>query len=78
MPYLTSTSAFYGTKIAAKEQLVQQIRRACEQFGFFQLINHAIPTDLQDAVLQHSSEFFNLPLEAKEKYNQGGNYPANN
>lgn len=71
--YLTSTPAFYGTKLAAKEQLVQQIRRASEQFGFFQIINHAVPTELQNAVLQHSSEFFNLPLGTKEKYSKGGN-----
>ncbi|OQE38428.1 hypothetical protein PENCOP_c008G08252 [Penicillium coprophilum] len=52
------------------KDLVDQIKQACEQFGFFQLINHPIPTELQTAVLKHSSEFFNLPLETKEEYNQ--------
>ncbi|KUM57278.1 hypothetical protein ACN42_g9908 [Penicillium freii] len=60
---------FYAND-STKEDLIHQIQQACEQFGFFQLINHPIPTELQTAVLQHSSEFFNLPLETKEKYNQ--------
>jgi isopenicillin N synthase-like dioxygenase len=65
--YLT-LPAFYTND---KKDLINQIKQACEQFGFFQLINHAIPTDLQTAVLQHSKEFFNLPVETKEKYDQG-------
>ncbi|CAG8260614.1 unnamed protein product [Penicillium nalgiovense] len=68
-PPIIDFAPFYAND-STKEDLIHQIRRACEQFGFFQLINHAIPTELQTAVLQHSSEFFNLPLEAKEKYNQ--------
>lgn len=69
------STAFYGADRLAKEQLVDEIRQACERFGFFQLINHGIPTDIQTAVLKHSSEFFNLPLEHKEKYNQGHFHP---
>ncbi|CAG8188984.1 unnamed protein product [Penicillium nalgiovense] len=68
-PPIIDFAPFYAND-STKEDLIHQIRRACEQFGFFQLINHAIPTELQTAVLQHSSEFFNLPLETKEKYNQ--------
>jgi isopenicillin N synthase-like dioxygenase len=73
--FLTSNAAFYSDEHDAKERLVHQIRQACERFGFFQLINHAIPAELQNAVLKHSSDFFNLPLETKEKYNQGTNTP---
>ncbi|KAJ5464234.1 hypothetical protein N7475_007369, partial [Penicillium sp. IBT 31633x] len=69
-PPIIDFGPFYGTDPIAKETLIQQIRQACEQFGFFQLINHAIPADLQNAVLQQATEFFNLPLETKEKYDQ--------
>ncbi|KAJ5680988.1 hypothetical protein N7536_012127 [Penicillium majusculum] len=68
-PPIIDFAPFYAND-STKEDLIRQIQQACEQFGFFQLINHPIPTELQMAVLQHSSEFFNLPLETKEKYNQ--------
>ncbi|KAI3131526.1 hypothetical protein DTO012A7_6280 [Penicillium roqueforti] len=68
-PPIIDFAPFYAND-STKEDLIHQIQQACEQFGFFQLINHAIPTELQAAVLQHSNEFFNLPLETKEKYNQ--------
>ncbi|KAJ6191541.1 hypothetical protein N7519_001562 [Penicillium mononematosum] len=68
-PPIIDFAPFYAND-STKDDLIHQIQQACEQFGFFQLINHAIPTELQAAVLQHSSEFFNLPLETKEKYNQ--------
>ncbi|CAI7616515.1 unnamed protein product [Penicillium glandicola] len=67
-PPVIDFAPFYAND-STKEDLIQQIKQACEQFGFFQLINHPIPTKLQTAVLQHSKEFFNLPLETKEKYN---------
>ncbi|KAJ5970548.1 uncharacterized protein N7479_000466 [Penicillium vulpinum] len=66
-PPIIDFAPFY--KDSTKEDLINQVKQACETFGFFQLINHAIPTDLQDAVLQHSKELFDLPLETKEKYN---------
>ncbi|KAJ5428431.1 Oxoglutarate/iron-dependent dioxygenase [Penicillium cf. griseofulvum] len=67
-PPIIDFSPFYTNDT---KDLIHQIKQACEQFGFFQLINHAIPTELQTAVLKHSKEFFNLPLETKEKYDQG-------
>ncbi|KAJ5910347.1 Oxoglutarate/iron-dependent dioxygenase [Penicillium tannophilum] len=62
--------AYYGTDTEAKQQLVQEVRDACKQFGFFQLVNHAIPTDLQQQVLEQSKDFFKLPLETKQKYDK--------
>lgn len=64
-------AAFYGPEGAAKEQLINELRQACKEFGFFQLINHTIPVRLQESVLQQSKEFFDLPSSIKEKYSQG-------
>ncbi|KAK9682148.1 hypothetical protein RND81_10G053700 [Saponaria officinalis] len=47
------------------EALVHDISRACEEYGFFQLINHGIPNELCHNVLQVITEFFHLPYEAK-------------
>jgi isopenicillin N synthase-like dioxygenase len=65
--------AFYGNDAAVKEILVEQVRSACKTFGFLQIINHNVPDCLQEDILRKSEDFFNLPLEIKEKYNKGRN-----
>lgn len=67
---LTGQSAFYGCDTSAQERLVQEVRAACEEFGFFQIINHGIPTDLQENIFQQAKEFFALPLDVKQKYDK--------
>ncbi|XP_074265404.1 flavanone 3-dioxygenase 2-like [Silene latifolia] len=47
------------------EVLIHDISRACEEYGFFQLINHGIPKDLCENVLEVITEFFHLPYEDK-------------
>jgi isopenicillin N synthase-like dioxygenase len=41
------------------------VRSACLSKGFFQLTNHGVSTDLQDAVLEQARALFALPLEEK-------------
>ncbi|KAE8379817.1 hypothetical protein BDV26DRAFT_258632 [Aspergillus bertholletiae] len=69
-PPVIDFAPFYGPEGAAKEQLVNELRQACEEFGFFQLINHGIPASLQESVFQQSKDFFGLPASAKERYNK--------
>jgi len=47
------------------------VKEACEEHGFFQLVNHKVPVELQEAIIQQSKEFFKLPLDVKEKYDKG-------
>ncbi|KAK9682155.1 hypothetical protein RND81_10G054200 [Saponaria officinalis] len=47
------------------ETLLRDISKACEEYGFFQLINHGIPDELCRNVLQVITDFFHLPYEAK-------------
>ncbi|KAI9929663.1 hypothetical protein ASPWEDRAFT_41116 [Aspergillus wentii DTO 134E9] len=69
-PPIVDFAPFYGPDTAAKEQMVQEIRQACETFGFFQLINHDIPLDLQQAIFKQSKDLFDLPTHIKEKYDK--------
>nr|QCP71064.1 leucoanthocyanidin dioxygenase [Pohlia nutans] len=48
--------------------IVEQIREACAQWGFFQVTNHGVPLPLIARMQQVSREFFELPLEDKMKY----------
>ncbi|CAI7589298.1 unnamed protein product [Penicillium pancosmium] len=67
-PPVIDFSPFHGSDESKKVELVEQIRQACERFGFFQLINHDVPLTLQQQVIKQSKELFDLPIEVKEKY----------
>ncbi|RAK96011.1 isopenicillin N synthase family dioxygenase [Aspergillus ibericus CBS 121593] len=69
-PPVIDFGPYYGDDVAKKAALVQQVRQACERHGFFQIINHQIPSDLPEAILQQAREIFSLPLEVKEKYSR--------
>ncbi|KAH0721531.1 hyoscyamine 6-dioxygenase-like [Solanum tuberosum] len=48
--------------------VAQQLVKALEQYGFFQVINHRVPEDLMDKAMEVYEEFFNLPVKQKENY----------
>lgn len=48
-----------------RPKIVHQIIKACEEYGFFQLINHGISEELVKNVLNVAKEFFELPDEDK-------------
>ncbi|RZC52483.1 hypothetical protein C5167_020907 [Papaver somniferum] len=45
-----------------------KLAASCEEWGFFQVVNHGIDTDLLRAIEEVAMEFFMLPLEEKNKY----------
>ncbi|XP_057949228.1 protein DMR6-LIKE OXYGENASE 1-like [Malania oleifera] len=45
--------------------LVQKISQACEEFGFFQIINHGVPRDLCRKMMTAVAQFFQLPPEER-------------
>ncbi|BBN03690.1 protein MpDOXC12 [Marchantia polymorpha subsp. ruderalis] len=45
-----------------------QIAKACEEWGFFQIINHGVDLSLMDRIQEAYREFFYLPPEEKQKY----------
>jgi isopenicillin N synthase-like dioxygenase len=47
--------------------IIQQILKASEEFGFFQVINHGIPEKLMDKTMSVVEEFFALSSEEKIK-----------
>lgn len=58
-PYLRDSTSDAGKKV------VQDVRNACMTVGFFSLIGHGIPRDIQENVLKASKRLFDLPLEEK-------------
>lgn len=49
---------------------LRKLHYACQDWGFFQLINHGICSKLIERIKGDISEFFKLPLEEKEKFSQ--------
>ncbi|KAK6930958.1 Non-hem dioxygenase N-terminal domain [Dillenia turbinata] len=45
--------------------LVQKLSKACEEFGFFQIINHGVPQELCNRMLSAIADFFELPSAEK-------------
>lgn len=58
---------FYTGTQAEKENIAEQINRACEANGFFCITGYSTPQSLIEAAFDVSREFFDLPLEEKLK-----------
>ncbi|KAK6156805.1 hypothetical protein DH2020_011053 [Rehmannia glutinosa] len=43
-------------------------KAACQEWGFFMVVNHGIPETLMKAMLEVTNEFFNLPEEEKPEF----------
>ncbi|XP_008375814.3 LOW QUALITY PROTEIN: flavanone 3-dioxygenase 3 [Malus domestica] len=51
-----------------RKLVIEEIRTACRQLGFFQIVNHGICQTVLDEALLSASEFFNLPGSEKAKF----------
>ncbi|GAB4843587.1 hypothetical protein Ancab_040470 [Ancistrocladus abbreviatus] len=47
---------------------IMKLKFSCEDWGFFQVINHGIDTGLLESIEKAAMDFFSLPLEEKQKY----------
>lgn len=54
----------------SKPDSKQLIVRACEEFGFFKIINHGVPMEFITRLESEAIKFFSLPLSEKEKAGQ--------
>ncbi|XP_060185875.1 hyoscyamine 6-dioxygenase-like [Lycium barbarum] len=50
------------------DDTIQQVIRACQEFGFFQVLNHGVCENLMDDTMNMYKEFFKLPGEYKTKF----------
>ncbi|KAI4337652.1 hypothetical protein L6164_016038 [Bauhinia variegata] len=51
-----------------RSQAIQQLARACRDWGFFVLINHGVSETLWDKLMSASHHFFDLTEEEKTEY----------
>lgn len=53
---------------AARDGVVDQVRVACKEWGFFKITNHGIPAALIKKVMDVVKEFHEQEVETKKKY----------
>ncbi|PIN04921.1 Iron/ascorbate family oxidoreductase [Handroanthus impetiginosus] len=51
-----------------RAKLLQDLDKACREWGFFVLVNHGIPETLMKSIIDASLEYFELPEEDKLRY----------
>ncbi|MCD7455706.1 hypothetical protein HAX54_029224 [Datura stramonium] len=49
-------------------KVAESICDAAEKWGFFQIINHGIPVEVLEDVIEAGHKFFELPVEERRKY----------
>ncbi|KAL3643583.1 Oxoglutarate-dependent flavonoid 7-O-demethylase 1 [Castilleja foliolosa] len=52
------------------ENELRNLHDACHEWGFFQVINHGVDSEVIESMKLEIEGFFNLPIEEKKKYNQ--------
>ncbi|XP_076926075.1 protein LATERAL BRANCHING OXIDOREDUCTASE 1-like [Bidens hawaiensis] len=73
-PYITITSS-PNTNPEAIHNLVDQIRDACKNWGFFQVINHGVPIDSREKIQLAAKRFFDQPTDEKRQVKRGEKNP---
>ncbi|CAD5167677.1 unnamed protein product [Musa acuminata subsp. malaccensis] len=53
---------------ARRSQMVRQLGRACEEWGFFVVVNHGVPETVREAMLAAAQGFFDLEEEEKAEH----------
>ncbi|KAL7157130.1 hypothetical protein ABFS83_02G057000 [Erythranthe nasuta] len=51
-----------------RSKTLHELAGACEQWGFFILVNHGIPESVLKGAISASLEYFDLPAEEKRRY----------
>jgi isopenicillin N synthase-like dioxygenase len=72
-PLVIDFSDFLSGEPARVKRCLALVREACETSGFFQIINHSIPSELQEEIFHQQRRLFNLPLEEKMKIDKSKN-----
>ncbi|PON80322.1 Oxoglutarate/iron-dependent dioxygenase [Parasponia andersonii] len=67
IPIIDFSKLSKGNKDEVLSELLK-LTAACEEWGFFQVINHGIDQSLLEQIEKVSNDFFMLPLAEKQKY----------
>jgi isopenicillin N synthase-like dioxygenase len=63
------------TDPSKNHQLLKDMAIACEQWGFFKIVNHGLEDRFSQSILQQMINFFDLSTEAKQSIKKHANQP---
>ncbi|KAI5203948.1 hypothetical protein E4T39_03981 [Aureobasidium subglaciale] len=72
-PPILDFSVFYGDDEVAKSELIAAVKKCCLHNGFFQIVGHRVPSELQEKVLDCVKNFFAQPQEEKDRVHKESN-----
>ncbi|KAL3538685.1 hypothetical protein ACH5RR_002051 [Cinchona calisaya] len=61
-------SLLSSTNPDERAKVIEDLRKACEEWGFFMLVNHGIPENLINGLFNVCNEFFDMAEEEKLKF----------
>ncbi|KAF2291616.1 hypothetical protein GH714_026221 [Hevea brasiliensis] len=67
IPTIDYSLLTHGTPIQ-RFKVIQDLGNACQEWGFFMVINHGVPKKLRDEMINSTETFFNLTEEEKQEY----------
>ncbi|KAG6653171.1 jasmonate-induced oxygenase 2-like [Carya illinoinensis] len=67
IPLIDLSPILSSGNVSAVEGLVSEIRKACKEWGFFQVINHGVPLEKRQRIEAAARKFFAQSLEDKRK-----------
>lgn len=67
---------FIAGKIPGRDGVVDRVRSACEDTGFFVITGHGFPEALATRICEVSRAFFDLPAEQKDRIGETGPVPG--
>lgn len=57
-----------GWEESRMAEVVGQVKAACEEWGFFRIVNHGVSLELMERMMRVCKEFIALPVEEKAAY----------
>lgn len=66
VPVISLANAATGG--AEHAELIRVLGAACKEWGMFQVIDHAVPAELNSQMMRCAQEFFSIPVEEKKQY----------
>ncbi|GFP86791.1 leucoanthocyanidin dioxygenase [Phtheirospermum japonicum] len=61
-------SMLTSAELNQRSKVIHDLGKACEEWGFFVLVNHGIPETLRKGIIDACSEYYELPEEEKHRY----------
>ncbi|CDO97408.1 unnamed protein product [Coffea canephora] len=61
-------SLLSSTNPDERAKVIEDLGKACEEWGFFMVVNHGIPENLINSLFNVCNEFFDMPEEEKLKF----------